>query len=435
MIVRDEEATLARCLESARGAVDEMCIVDTGSTDRTLEIARSFGAKVRSIEWPDSFAEARNVSLDMATGDWVLVLDADEVLLPEAAAALRELTLAQDLIGVFARLIGESDGQPCEDWVMRFFKSAAEHRFEGAIHNQLCGAFQAKAEEQGLLFELSGDFVIERIPRAGDDGQARLERSLKLYERALKEEPDNLYVRYKYGEFLRGQGQIELAIEVLDTVCDRILERDQDWRAAYTWCTEAFALCVLELMNDGQLESAGERLEQATYCPATANLCFVYGLWCLKTEQWTEALQAFQDCRTITGPERIQAPAPGVITWKSAIGMCEAAVGMGQPEVALEWIRAEAEELPHCVELWVRAIQLETEVHGHARAAELLPKALEHHATDPALLGVATELLLQLGAHERALETARDLVARVSGDARSEAQTLLERCEAACSAA
>jgi tetratricopeptide (TPR) repeat protein len=90
MIVRDEEAFLAGCLASARGAVDEMIVVDTGSQDATKRIAHDAGAKVFDFAWCDDFAAARNASLRHATGDWVLVLDADEQLARGSALVLRE---------------------------------------------------------------------------------------------------------------------------------------------------------------------------------------------------------------------------------------------------------------------------------------------------------------------------------------------------------
>ncbi|MEI6154124.1 MAG: glycosyltransferase, partial [Deltaproteobacteria bacterium] len=80
MIVKNEEQHLIRCLLSATPVVDEMIVVDTGSTDRTKDIARAFGAKVFDFPWTNDFSEARNVSLSKATGDWILVLDADEVI-------------------------------------------------------------------------------------------------------------------------------------------------------------------------------------------------------------------------------------------------------------------------------------------------------------------------------------------------------------------
>src|SRR4030066_756382 len=80
MIVKNEEKFLAQCLKSIKDAVDEIIIVDTGSTDNTVEIAQSFGAKVYHHPWRNSFSEARNHSLSYATCDWILQIDADEAL-------------------------------------------------------------------------------------------------------------------------------------------------------------------------------------------------------------------------------------------------------------------------------------------------------------------------------------------------------------------
>jgi GT2 family glycosyltransferase/glycosyltransferase involved in cell wall biosynthesis len=83
MIVKNEEQGLSRCLRSVEPVVDEMIVVDTGSTDRTKEIAEAFGAEVFEFEWPDSFAEARNYSISKASGQWILVMDADEMISPK----------------------------------------------------------------------------------------------------------------------------------------------------------------------------------------------------------------------------------------------------------------------------------------------------------------------------------------------------------------
>jgi glycosyltransferase involved in cell wall biosynthesis len=91
MIVRNEEDHLAKCLASVRGLFDELIIVDMGSTDRTTEIAREFGAKVFDFVWIDDFAAARNEALSHATGDYAFWLDADDVIEPAEREKLRAL--------------------------------------------------------------------------------------------------------------------------------------------------------------------------------------------------------------------------------------------------------------------------------------------------------------------------------------------------------
>jgi glycosyltransferase involved in cell wall biosynthesis len=87
LIVKNEEENLGRCLSSLLGAVDEIVVVDTGSTDRTVEIAKKYGARVGHFAWVNDFAAARNAALDLATGDWVLSIDADEWLANDEARA------------------------------------------------------------------------------------------------------------------------------------------------------------------------------------------------------------------------------------------------------------------------------------------------------------------------------------------------------------
>ena len=91
MIVKNEEQHLAKCLRSVKPVVDEMILVDTGSTDRTKAIAKAFGAKVFDFEWTNDFSEARNFSISKASGDWILVMDADEVVASIDYDSLRKI--------------------------------------------------------------------------------------------------------------------------------------------------------------------------------------------------------------------------------------------------------------------------------------------------------------------------------------------------------
>ena len=91
MITKDEERYLEKCLQSVYGFVDEIVVVDTGSKDRTVEIARSFGLEVFNFTWSDDFASARNAALDLASSDWILSLDADEWVEADWAATYHSL--------------------------------------------------------------------------------------------------------------------------------------------------------------------------------------------------------------------------------------------------------------------------------------------------------------------------------------------------------
>ena len=140
MIVKDEEEMLPGCLEPLRGVVDEMIVVDTGSSDRTVEIAESFGAKVVHFPWNGSFADARNVSIDNATCDWVMYLDADEHMIPEDAPKLRALltrTWREAFYLVETNYTGgDESGAAVTHLALRLWRHRPEYRFEGRIHEQ-----------------------------------------------------------------------------------------------------------------------------------------------------------------------------------------------------------------------------------------------------------------------------------------------------------
>ncbi len=147
LIVRDEEACLARCIESLRGIVDEIVVVDTGSTDRTVEIASGYGAKVHSFAWQDDFAAARNRSLSAAAGVWALWIDADEELSLKDAAALRGRLSREDIGGFDLEIINftedEGDRGQFVHWATRIFRLLPGVEFTGRVHEQITPSLAA----------------------------------------------------------------------------------------------------------------------------------------------------------------------------------------------------------------------------------------------------------------------------------------------------
>ncbi len=139
MIVKNEEKHLRVCLESVKGIVDEIVLVDTGSTDATIKIAEEFGAKIFHFHWVNDFAAARNYSLEHSTGDWILYLDADERLTANSAAELKKLTSTKKKTAYYCnvRSIDEMNDRPSLMAYARLFPNEKEIRFEGAVHEQI----------------------------------------------------------------------------------------------------------------------------------------------------------------------------------------------------------------------------------------------------------------------------------------------------------
>jgi hypothetical protein len=150
LIARNEAVTLGRCLESVRELADELIVVDTGSADATQEVARRAGARVISCAWEDDFSRARNRALDEARGSWILVLDADEFLLPEAREALRALvrthTPAAGSPAVAFQLVQNNTEDPGRTGmlvgIVRLFPRLPTVRYEWPIHEQVVTSLQ-----------------------------------------------------------------------------------------------------------------------------------------------------------------------------------------------------------------------------------------------------------------------------------------------------
>lgn len=185
MIARDEARCIERALESVRDVVDEMVVVDTGSTDDTVALAERAGATVHHFGWVDDFAQAKNAALEHCTGDWVLVLDADEWLVSgaEAIAALRE----QDPVftGLVEIASPTSDGTVTMIRQIRVLPGAA--RYTGRIHEQP----DVIGEERQLDVRLDHDgYLAEQL-------ESKEGRNRRLLELALAEDPENPFLWFQ----------------------------------------------------------------------------------------------------------------------------------------------------------------------------------------------------------------------------------------------
>ncbi|MFB0831233.1 glycosyltransferase [Brevibacillus laterosporus] len=200
MIVCDEEEHLERCLSSAVDTVSEMIIVDTGSQDRSVEIARSYGARVISIPWRGDFSEARNLSLEYATKPWILVLDADEEWVVPPAEQLIEMMDEAETFGYYVQLqsyVGATGEEFITDSVCRFFRNDERLRFRGMIHEEIATCI-LEVEPEGVRFSPMVvkhygclDHVIAQKNKAT--------RNVSLIQKALLEKPDDPVLIYALG--------------------------------------------------------------------------------------------------------------------------------------------------------------------------------------------------------------------------------------------
>ncbi|MDT3427985.1 glycosyltransferase involved in cell wall biosynthesis [Paenibacillus forsythiae] len=185
MIARNEAETLARCLDSVYSLVDEIILVDTGSTDNTKEIARSYHAKVFDYTWNQHFAEARNYALEQSTSDWNLILDADEYISNECGETIRQFINGGNAIGRIKRIdkFMDKNGEAyAQCYISRIFPKGIV--YEGRIHEQV----QSNLSRKKLSVEVQHDGYYMKV---------KSDRNIPLLKLELEADPSDPYYHYQ----------------------------------------------------------------------------------------------------------------------------------------------------------------------------------------------------------------------------------------------
>jgi tetratricopeptide (TPR) repeat protein/glycosyltransferase involved in cell wall biosynthesis len=304
MIVRNEEKNIAQCIESVQPLIDEIVVVDTGSTDLTKEIALKYGARVFDFEWKNDFAAARNFSLEKATSDWILVLDADEVMSLRDLPKLRELLNVSDAYRFFQRsylndptIVGwkantEDDAEGAgyagffDSPLTRLFRNNSKFRFEGSVHEVIEPAIlreKKKIINTNIPIHHYGKVVTK------DYLQKKGELYLEIGHAKINECPDNPRNYYDLGAQFFEMNRLREAKEAFK----KALECDPNYYRA---------LCDLGLVyaKEEKFEKSRKLLEKTIelnphYTSAYINLGLVYeGLY--ETEKAIDSFRSALEC-------------------------------------------------------------------------------------------------------------------------------------------
>jgi glycosyltransferase involved in cell wall biosynthesis len=219
MIVKNEADKLPRCLSSVQGIVNETIVVDTGSTDQTTEIAQSFGAQVYHYLWNNNFSAARNESLKYAEGEWILVLDADEVLNPAIVPAMQEVMQREQalVINLMRQEIGAV--QSPYSLMSRLFRNHFGIRFSRPYHSMI-------DDSVARLLQREPTWKILNLPEVAifHDGyepgaiatQNKLQKAKDTMEGYLATHPDDAYVCAKLGALYNDMGETTKGVALLE---------------------------------------------------------------------------------------------------------------------------------------------------------------------------------------------------------------------------
>lgn len=249
IIAKNEEKTIGHLLSDLQNdAIDEIVVVDTGSTDKTVQIAKSYGAKVKRYKWRNDFADARNQARNTAQSDYLLWLDADDRMPPDSLRRLRnlkpQLPLSRDT-GVMLKLVNRFEGKPpSHAWQMRIFPNREDIVWEGKIHEQLTPSMiraNLKIHKANIPIEHMGYLTLK-------DRKDKAIRNFKILSKNVNNgngsstDYYNLAASYlqledytnclKYARECQGKGPSEWAKYSLhliaDCYCHRMINRDYD---------------------------------------------------------------------------------------------------------------------------------------------------------------------------------------------------------------
>jgi GT2 family glycosyltransferase/2-polyprenyl-3-methyl-5-hydroxy-6-metoxy-1,4-benzoquinol methylase/tetratricopeptide (TPR) repeat protein len=214
MIVRDNEDTIEACLNSIYPWVDELIIVDTGSTDRTKEICTQYGARMGEFPWCDDFSAARNESLRHASGEWLFWMDSDDVITEEQGRKLRRLVYGEhdsDCLGYVLQVHcpSSNDGEMTIVDHVKVFRNHPDLRFEHRIHEQILPAIR----RFGGKVEFTDIHVVHQgSVQSAETRKRKLQRDFRILEQDLLERPDHPFVLFNMGMTYEDAGQYEEAV-------------------------------------------------------------------------------------------------------------------------------------------------------------------------------------------------------------------------------
>jgi GT2 family glycosyltransferase/tetratricopeptide (TPR) repeat protein len=292
IIARDNATTIGPCLESARRAVDDIVLVDTGSKDDTPAIARGLGARVFHFPWCDSFAAARNESLRHARGKWVFWMDSDDTIDEVNARKLRELIHSKHDPRVMGYVISVHCPGPGEDaditvvQHVKLFRNFPQLRFDGRIHEQVIAAIRALNGE----IAWTDLYVVHSGYDHSPEGQARkLERDLRLLKMELDERPDHPFTLFNLAMTCTDTGRYKEAVRYARKSIARSPEGASHLRKAY-----AYLVCCQDKLGrrDAAWEACQEGLKKF---PLDDELRFRKAALLHGRGQLKEAAQAYLD--------------------------------------------------------------------------------------------------------------------------------------------
>lgn len=292
IIAKNEEKNIARCLDSIKSFVDEIIVVDTGSTDSTIEIAKSFDSKVFNFTWNNDFSAARNYAIDHATKDWILIIDCDEVVCDDSKDLIKDLSDAKGIDGFGVSIINIINGiESYNSGHLRFFKNVPMFRYSGIIHEQI-GHMLNENGENPILLKSDIRFFHYGYDTDSDTEKIKIERNLKLLNLVDESKRDGMYYLHLGAEYTR--------IDDFKKACETYIKGFNISDRTQPFFTQLAQKTVASLCSYKDFEKC------VYYCDETLkdfidfkSIYFVKAASCIELKRYKEALSCLKIFKSI----------------------------------------------------------------------------------------------------------------------------------------
>ncbi|OPA75658.1 family 2 glycosyl transferase [Paenibacillus selenitireducens] len=308
MIVKNEEVNIARALKSIPDHY-ETIVVDTGSSDKTKAIAKALGAQVYDHEWCEDFAWARNMSCFYATGDYILILDADEQLGDNVDETIRNHVLQCPEEPGAVLIENDTDEGVTRHRMIRFFPNLPKFNYIGIVHEQLFnGDLPASYVPMELVLYHYGYMEEQYYSHQKEI------RYISLYEKHLKERPDDGYMLYQFGKLYYSIGQLESAKHYLI----KGIEQQERNRLYFPVMLVMYGYVLKE---QGKVNEAEHLISQyVVEYPEYPDLFFLQGMLAMETGNVQQIERSYLHALTIGETTKYSSVA-GVGTFKAAFNL------------------------------------------------------------------------------------------------------------------
>jgi glycosyltransferase involved in cell wall biosynthesis len=278
MVVKNEEQNIERCLKSVAGIIDELVIVDTGSTDNTLKLAEKHGPKVFNYEWDGDFSKARNLGLQNAKSDWILVLDADEEIEESSRDKLHEAIQYENGIAVFVYIIDSLNGMKWQTLQPRLFRNHKGIEYKNPVAENIFPSIDRLVKVQNKTFRDYEIYINHFSSESPEDHIAKITRNTEMLEKVLCDatitDHEKIYFLFKLIQSYRLLPTDPAKIVSLITHTFELLQQSQYKEAPYETTTLAINIFIIDyLLQLSKTDLAAQIIENALkFYPNSLNL-------------------------------------------------------------------------------------------------------------------------------------------------------------------